>query len=508
MRYKLDVNGYIDCVLWGCYTGTCQEYTGTVPSGYETLTEWADNAIINAYYIDDSGNLALDAEREADLKIKIDQQTKDYTPVLRRELYETAEVLDSQYVKDTASGKFIVIDNVKNIPPVVTLSDLQEAENVTIFAHTRNMLPVGKDGISGSATIGDNTEPLFALLAGEKYCLNIGNHTCEMLYYDGETTEQVYSGGGGIISISENKKVTQVKITGEGTLYPTLNPGTEAIEFEEGKIKSFTTVANDSVVTISEGVNLHNGYNLVYTDQGNEIFMEYSTTGLTGSVGGWKIDGNALWCDIIPPDDYTEEDITKIQEYIVGLTTLTDAEFTKYDMNNDGKVNSLDLLYVRKIIDAGISRSYPGRLLLDTSDYYNPIKMLDGNGKTVAAFGVPGITPDPTFKIADYIVETDTNGIWEYEKWNSGKAVCRCKYTGTGKSTSGNNETVTLPFEFNDTDYKVFLTPENNGSVVTSYGDYGEGGNVAHTKTSFVFRYVVSHAYIPTFNIEVKGTWK
>ena len=70
MRYKLDVNGYVLAVFWGCYTGTCAEYTGEVPAGYSSLIEWADNALINAYYIDGSGNLVLDAAREAELKAK------------------------------------------------------------------------------------------------------------------------------------------------------------------------------------------------------------------------------------------------------------------------------------------------------------------------------------------------------------------------------------------------------------------------------------------------------
>ena len=56
MRYKLDSNGFIKYVLWGCYTGGCAEYTGAVPSGYSDLVDWADNACINAYYLDENGN--------------------------------------------------------------------------------------------------------------------------------------------------------------------------------------------------------------------------------------------------------------------------------------------------------------------------------------------------------------------------------------------------------------------------------------------------------------------
>ena len=52
MRYELDANGYILAVYFGCCSGTgqCKEYTGTVPSGYNDLNEWSENALINAYY--------------------------------------------------------------------------------------------------------------------------------------------------------------------------------------------------------------------------------------------------------------------------------------------------------------------------------------------------------------------------------------------------------------------------------------------------------------------------
>lgn len=33
--------------------------------------------------------------------------------------------------------------------------------------------------------------------------------------------------------------------------------------------------------------------------------------------------------------------------------------------------------------------------------------------------------------IADYVVETGTSGIWTYEKWESGKAVARCRHSWT-----------------------------------------------------------------------------
>lgn len=69
MRYILDESGYIDsvsCTPFNCKDKSCQEYTGTIPSGYDSLQEWAINANIRAYKIVDN-NLVYDEAKDAEL---------------------------------------------------------------------------------------------------------------------------------------------------------------------------------------------------------------------------------------------------------------------------------------------------------------------------------------------------------------------------------------------------------------------------------------------------------
>ena len=70
MRLEFDEQGYVCCILYGCYTGTCSEYTGLVPTEpevYEDMDDWADRAQTQAYRLDSNGNLTYDAERAASL---------------------------------------------------------------------------------------------------------------------------------------------------------------------------------------------------------------------------------------------------------------------------------------------------------------------------------------------------------------------------------------------------------------------------------------------------------
>lgn len=271
MRYELDVNGYVISVFWGCHSGNCQEYTGTVPLGYSNLIEWSENAYINAYYIDNEGNLILDTERELELQENEKIELIDNTPILAKDLYGSNEILDSQYEKQTATGTILKLSNVKNIAPKVKITgiDYLEYEDLKIYSQSYNMLKNdGKtetingvdftrlaDGsikIKGTATANieynlsgssTNAIPIFVLKKDISYYLNIGGFSCEMKYHDGETTAQVYTGASGVIKLSENKEVTQtiLKIAKgknvDTVIKPMLNYGTTALEYEEYKSK-------------------------------------------------------------------------------------------------------------------------------------------------------------------------------------------------------------------------------------------------------------------------------
>lgn len=70
MRFEFDNNGYVSGIFCGCYSGHCIEYTGLVPSEpeeYADMDDWADRAQVQAYYLNEKGNLTYDANRAAEL---------------------------------------------------------------------------------------------------------------------------------------------------------------------------------------------------------------------------------------------------------------------------------------------------------------------------------------------------------------------------------------------------------------------------------------------------------
>ncbi len=249
MRYILDLDGYVHSVSFGCYLNKCTEYTGTVPVGYNSLDAWATYACINAYYIDSDGNLAYDAEREKLIREKEAQDATDNAVLKRKDLYESEAVLDSQYIKASASGEVILLDDIKPISPLVRITGIDAScKNLAVYTHGKNMMPNNarnetisgvtfSKAYSGAITVSgvptdnieytvagsaSNTVPLFALKKNHNYYLNLGGLECELRYYDGETTKQQYVGPSGLLNLPESIEVTQVvvKIAGSTPLYP------------------------------------------------------------------------------------------------------------------------------------------------------------------------------------------------------------------------------------------------------------------------------------------------
>jgi hypothetical protein len=70
MKYILDSSGYVEsasCNPISCDDKVSQEYTGSIPSGYDSLDDWILNANIRAYKIT-NGNLVYDAARDEALQ--------------------------------------------------------------------------------------------------------------------------------------------------------------------------------------------------------------------------------------------------------------------------------------------------------------------------------------------------------------------------------------------------------------------------------------------------------
>lgn len=263
MRYILDTNGYVFSASFACDLEGGTLYTGEVPSGYKTLFDWATTACIQAYYLDNKGNLILDYSRKNEIENLQVQQAIDYSPVLRKDIFETEETVTNQYIRETATGKVITLSDIKTISPKLKITNIPpECIKLSVFTQGRNMMPCdAQSGVvsgvtftknaSGSITVlGTATEnieytiadgksdAIFILKGNTDYYLNLGGLDCELIYFDGETTAQKYIGASGLLHLEESIEVTKVVLkipNGKSintTFYPQLERGTEFTKYE------------------------------------------------------------------------------------------------------------------------------------------------------------------------------------------------------------------------------------------------------------------------------------
>ena len=127
------------------------------------------------------------------------------------------------------------------------------------------------------------------------------------------------------------------------------------------------------------------------TSKNFSVTKEGIVTALLGIFGGWNIGKDGIWREIRPDYDYTQNDINKVQQYILGQTSLTVEEWKKYDFNKDGIINALELLQVQKLVNYNIGYSHPGKILLTVNDWFRPIQVINGSGEIVASFGYSGV---------------------------------------------------------------------------------------------------------------------
>lgn len=316
MRYILNNEGYIEEISFSneieCNSKTCVEYTGVIPSGYSSLLEWSEFAIIQAYKITD-GNLTYDPDKETVLKSEwATQEAKCKSEMVGNKVTSVSESsTDIEYpsakcLYDSLNNKVDKTDGKG-----LSTNDYTTAEKEKLAGLNNYTLPTA------------TTETLGGVKVGAGLTINSG----------------VLSATGGGMADSVDWSNVQNKPT---------------------KVSDFT---NDA------------GYQT--SDQVNDLMQ--------------SVFGEGLKYDIMPPYDFTEEDITKVSNYSSGTGTLTEEEKEKYDLNKDGVINIADILNMQDLMNTKATTTEPALLEINSK---NPLKTLliqDNEGEQIVNISLLGI---------------------------------------------------------------------------------------------------------------------
>lgn len=129
-------------------------------------------------------------------------------------------------------------------------------------------------------------------------------------------------------------------------------------------------------------------------------------------IGTFEIFEDRLLSDIIPKLDFTEEDMTKVRNYILSKGTLTYTEKLLYDLNEDGVVNAKDLLIMSKMIKCNVTTTEHGTLEINSKDPQRTILLKDKDGNEVVNLNMLGITT-PNLQVGNIDFLEHQSLLWE-----------------------------------------------------------------------------------------------
>ena len=123
---------------------------------------------------------------------------------------------------------------------------------------------------------------------------------------------------------------------------------------DENEVVSVINQSAEKIYIQSNRIEIQSD-NFTLTDDG-EI------TATAGDIAGFEIDGtDGFVYKIYAPYDYTNDDLLRIQRILMGEITPTEEDYTKYDLNNSGTIDSVDYIRVFYYFREGITTTNYGK---------------------------------------------------------------------------------------------------------------------------------------------------
>lgn len=169
----------------------------------------------------------------------------------------------------------------------------------------------------------------------------------------------------------------------------------------------------NSITITSDNFNVDSQGNLSC----NNANVSGTITALAGNIGGYQVvdngdDTKSLIVTTYPRYNFTQTDVDKVNDYIVGIGTLTPEEMIMYDINEDGEVDITDLVIIAQIVEFGVTTTN-GVSVEIRSDYKqlaSGIIIKAGLHTIFSAFPLGGVTANDGKVYGERLLFSDGNG--------------------------------------------------------------------------------------------------
>lgn len=197
-------------------------------------------------------------------------------------------------------------------------------------------------------------------------------------------TQQISDNNTNYVAVELNKKVDDTDVTG-AYLILRINNDSSSGQLSADKVNItasdiITLLANNTIdiTTNNLGINSTN-FSLDYTG-----FIR----AVSGLIGGFSLGQHLFTANLELNQTYGSNDVTRLQQIILGNVTPTQNDYDKYDLTKSGTFDITDLLIVQKLANGVITGD--GTFSINTEESDDAITLTRDDGKVVINIGLFG----------------------------------------------------------------------------------------------------------------------
>lgn len=219
--------------------------------------------------------------------------------------------------------------------------------------------------------------------------------------------------------------------------------------------------ASADVITLNSNRLIINSSNFILDADGN-------ITATGGDIGGFSLGANILTTNLVSPYVYTQEDVDRVHQIVLGNITPTYEDYEKYDIERSGTIDTFDNLAIKRYVNG--TSDFTGKFELNSSNSLQAIQITNNVDNEIwCNFGIFGgyvrNLSATQLHIRNYLDIDDTNVFF-------------------GKTTYNDVDTYQLSMKHNDGSPSLEIIAEEglinlwNPSYATTIEMNGDTGNV------------------------------
>lgn len=413
-----DIKSVLDSAksMAGSYESVKRQAKNAQETG-KTVSEWVEHGMnATAVAIRDSDSQSITYDNHGLLARTYDDITGEYEPEQLKVVNNTLAITDDNWKTVKAAIGKIHYEDPKHPGDMLSaygvlgetiIGKLLLGEALGIY-NDGGSLKFDKNGLSIS-----NGTNSFVVNPNDETLISLSNNNGKILWVDTKGGLHLRGDGSGL-DITSNEAISGVssaisqlndeivlKVDDNGRL-ATVKLGADANEGTVVQIgaDSINLTAEETINFLSGGeINLSGKNISIKSDNFNvtkdgkmsckgatidgDVVANTLTANTKGSIAGFDISSNGLSVSVTETlPTYSNADITRLQQIIVGLVTPTQADYNRLDMNYDGRLTTLDIAAIQRLLNGTDSYTQTSTFLLNPKSIKHTIEISNKNNKT------------------------------------------------------------------------------------------------------------------------------